>query len=200
MGTSPVMIDLEPAARRVAELIRNVRPDQLDWPTPCPAYNLGALIDHVGGLSLAFTDAAEKDPAGASAQGGSGDAARLGDDWQSRIPGELEVLAAAWKDPAAWDGMTAAGGIEMPGEVAGMVALDEVVIHGWDIAQSLDEPYECDAATLEAVHDFVASFSPPDARSEEDGLFGPAVPVPDDAPLLDRIVGMTGRDPHWSAP
>jgi uncharacterized protein (TIGR03086 family) len=28
------------------------------------------------------------------------------------------------------------------------------------------------------------------------GVFGPAVPVPDDAPLQDRLVGLTGRDPR----
>jgi uncharacterized protein (TIGR03086 family) len=27
------------------------------------------------------------------------------------------------------------------------------------------------------------------------GVFGPAVPVPEDAPLQDRLVGLTGRDP-----
>ena len=27
------------------------------------------------------------------------------------------------------------------------------------------------------------------------GVFGPAVPVPDDAPLQDRLLGLTGRDP-----
>lgn len=29
------------------------------------------------------------------------------------------------------------------------------------------------------------------------GLFGPPVPVADDAPLLDRLLGLTGRDPAW---
>ena len=28
------------------------------------------------------------------------------------------------------------------------------------------------------------------------GVFGPAVPVPDDAPLLDRLLGVTGRAPR----
>jgi uncharacterized protein (TIGR03086 family) len=28
------------------------------------------------------------------------------------------------------------------------------------------------------------------------GVFGPAVPVPEDAPLQDRLVGLTGRDPN----
>ncbi len=28
------------------------------------------------------------------------------------------------------------------------------------------------------------------------GVFPAAVPVPDDAPLLDRLLDLTGRDPH----
>lgn len=32
------------------------------------------------------------------------------------------------------------------------------------------------------------------------GLFGPEVPIPDDAPLLDGILGVSGRDPKWQAP
>jgi hypothetical protein len=28
-------------------------------------------------------------------------------------------------------------------------------------------------------------------------VFGPVVPVPDDAPLLDRVIGLSGRDPGW---
>jgi hypothetical protein len=29
------------------------------------------------------------------------------------------------------------------------------------------------------------------------GLFGPPVSVPDSAPLLDQLIGLTGRDPAW---
>jgi uncharacterized protein (TIGR03086 family) len=32
------------------------------------------------------------------------------------------------------------------------------------------------------------------------GVFGPAVAVPDGAPLLDRLLGLTGRDPYAEAP
>ena len=68
--------------------------------------------------------------------GGSGDASRLVDDWRSRIPRDLAALAAAWRDPEAWTGMTRAGGIDLPGEIAGVVALDELVVHGWDVARA----------------------------------------------------------------
>ena len=67
-------------------------------------------------------------------QAPSGDASRLGHDWRDRIPADVEALAVAWHDPAAWTGMTKAGPVEMPGEIGGLVALDEIVIHGWDLA------------------------------------------------------------------
>ncbi|HEV8298304.1 MAG TPA: TIGR03086 family metal-binding protein [Acidimicrobiales bacterium] len=94
--------------------------------------------------------------------------------------------------------MTMAGGVELPGEVAGVVALDEVVIHGWDVARATGQPFHCEPDALEAVHGFVASFSAPGQEAGRQGLFGPVVAVPDDADLLDRVIGLSGRDPAWS--
>ena len=36
-----------------------------------------------------------------------------------------------------------------------------------------------------------------EAPGMRDAMYAPAVPVPDDAPLLDRLIGQTGRDPRW---
>ncbi len=191
-------VDLEPATTQMADLVREVPGALLDAPTPCPGYTLGDLIEHVGGLTLAFTAAAKKDFGDATSQGPSGDASRLGDDWRTRIPRDLAALAEAWRDPAAWTGMTQAGGLELPGEVAGLVALDEIVIHGWDIARASGQPYDVDPRLLGAVHDFVAQFSEPGQEAAREGLFGPVVEVPDDAPFFDRVLGLTGRDPAWS--
>ena len=192
------MLDLEPATRRMASLLAGIPDGDLDAPTPCPAYTLGDLVEHVGGLSLAFTAAASKETGELVDQAPSPDASRLGDDWRTRIPRDLDALAEAWREPAAWTGMTRAGGIDLPGEVAGLVALDELVIHGWDVARSSGQPYECDEASLEAVHGFVSQFSGPGQEASREGLFGPVVDVPADAPLLDRVIGMAGRDPGWS--
>lgn len=191
-------IDLAPAAARMTALLGAVPDEQLAAPTPCPEMSLGDLIDHVGGLTIAFTEAATKTATGSSPP--SADAGALGADWRERIPRDLDALVAAWCDPAAWTGMTEAGGIALPGEVAGVVALDELVLHGWDIARASGQPYDCGAAELAAVHGFVASFSDPGQEAEREGLFGPVVAVPEHAPLLDRVLGLSGRDPGWRPP
>jgi uncharacterized protein (TIGR03086 family) len=91
--------------------------------------------------------------------------------------------------------MTRAGGLDLPGEVAGVIALDELVIHGWDLARATAQDYDPDKASLQTVLPFVTQAA--DGEPQE-GLFGPPVAVPDGAPLLDRVIGLTGRDPAWS--
>jgi uncharacterized protein (TIGR03086 family) len=191
-------VDLGPATRQLADLIAQVPDDLLDEPTPCPAYTLGDLVDHVSGLALAFTAAARKTPVPGAPERASGDASRLGTAWRTRLARELDALAESWRDPAAWTGATRAGGIDLPGEVAGLVALDEVVVHGWDVARASGQPYAVDGDLLEVVHGFLAPLAQPGQESMRDGIFGPAIAVPADAPLLDRVIGLTGRDPAWS--
>ena len=193
-------VDLEPAARRLADLVTGVPDGLLDAPTPCPDYRLAALLDHVGGFALAFTAAARKDKGEASARRSPADASNLGSDWRDRIPRDLAALAEAWRDPAAWSGMTRIAGLDLPAEVTGLFALDELVIHAWDVARASGQPYDPDPASVEVLHEFVAQFCGPGMDQQRHGLFGPEVPVPDDAPLFDRVIGMTGRDPNWLQP
>ena len=47
------------------------------------------------------------------------EAAGLGPDWRSRIPGALVAVGEAWCERDAWTGMTRAGGVDLPAEVAG---------------------------------------------------------------------------------
>jgi uncharacterized protein (TIGR03086 family) len=191
-------VDLGPAAQRLGELVARVSDEDLGRPTPCPAYTLGDLIDHVGGLALAFTAAANKDTGSYGDQAPSGDASRLTGDWRTRIPRDLAALAEAWRQPAAWTGMTGIGGAEAPGAMAGLSLADELVVHGWDVARATAQPYACEPEVLGAAEEFLAQFASPDAPAGPDVPFGPARVLPGDAPLLDRVVALAGRDPAWS--
>lgn len=192
------MFDLEPATTVLAGLVAGVRDDQLTAPTPCADTSVGDLLAHVDGLSLAFTAAAAKTPLDGSGQGPAADASRLAPDWRTRIPQRLAALADAWREEAAWAGMTQAGGLDMPAEIAGVVALDEIIVHAWDIAVASGQRFSGEPQLMEAAYGF-AQQAVAEHPQGTPGLFGPPVPVPDDAPLLDRLLGLTGRDPAWRA-
>ena len=185
------MIDLTPACKRTADVLMNVTDEQLDGLTPCEKLILRDLVTHVGGLALAFTAAARKE-FGELTDTPPVEGVPLDEDWRTEYPARLAELAAAWREPPAWEGMSRAGGVDFPGEVGGMIALTEVVIHGWDVAAATGQDYEVDPATLDAVLPHVTAIA---AEGPVEGLFGPAVPVADDAPTLDRVIALSGRDP-----
>jgi uncharacterized protein (TIGR03086 family) len=191
------MIDLGPAAREVRRLLTGVTQEHLTAPTPCAGTPVAGLLDHLMGLTLAFTWAATKTgPPGGGQPSASPEA--LDPYWRVVLPRRLEALAEAWRAPSAWEGLTEAGGVTMPGEVMGVVALDELVLHGWDLARATAQPYEVDPVSAEAVLEFVAESARPEQAHLREGLFGPVVPVPPDAPVFDRALGLAGRDPAWA--
>lgn len=143
-------LDLEPAARRIAALLDGVDDARLCGPTPCPDYAIRELLGHLAMLAAAFRDAARKDLGPGTATAPDAALPILDDDWRETLPRRLEELAAAWRSPAAWTGMTRAGGVELPGEVAAAVALDELVVHGWDLARSTGQPYAAGEGELRA--------------------------------------------------
>ena len=70
-------------------------------------------------------------------------------------------------------------------------------MHGWDLAVATGQPYRADPAAAQACLEFVEGFDG-GAPEMRDGIYGPVVPVPDDAPVFDRLLGQTGRDPGWT--
>ncbi|MFD1858454.1 TIGR03086 family protein [Aeromicrobium camelliae] len=194
------MNDLRLAVSRTSAVACAVADEQLNAPTPSPEVDVTRLIHHLLGLSIAFRDAARKVRGPTTATPPEPVDAPLPDEWRALLHERLVELAAAWEDPAAWDGMTMAGGVELPAHVCGLVALDEVLLHGWDLARATGQDYQVSEDEAEAIVPIVS----PDAEDPEgrgrEGLFGPVVPVADDAPLFDRVLGLAGRDPRWTAP
>jgi len=188
-------VDLAPQAAEVARVVAGVRDDQLGDPTPCTGTTVAAMLDHLVGLTIAFREAAEKVP---QSGGPRADAAHLPDDWRTRLPMQLDGLVAAWRRPSAWEGPTVIAGMTMPAPAAGTTGLNEILVHGWDLAVATGQEYRPDPEAVRVCFDFGLDFAAgaPEAR---DQIYGPVVPVPEDAPLFDRLLGQTGRDPRWSS-
>lgn len=189
-------LDLGPQALIVARLAAGVTERQLDDVTPCPSYAVHHVLGHLGGLAVAFRDAGRKDLGATTDTDPNAAVPDVAPDWRETLPEALDALAEVWRDPAAWSGETRVGGLTLPGAVAGAVAVDELVVHGWDLARATGQEYEPDEAALHAAHGFLVAAAAQAPRRTGDA-FGPVVPVADDAPLLDRLIGLSGRDPGW---
>jgi uncharacterized protein (TIGR03086 family) len=72
------------------------------------------------------------------------------------------------------------------------------VAHGWDLARSLGVAYQPDAEVLAAALVVARAVPGGPRRLEPGAAFAPAVPVPDTAAPLDRVLAtMLGRPPTW---
>ncbi|MFF0745227.1 TIGR03086 family metal-binding protein [Streptomyces sp. NPDC004111] len=186
------MLDLKPACQGMTEVLAGVRDQQMSDPTPCEKYDVTDLVGHIVMLSRAFTATARKE-AQDDAPAAGPEVVRLPENWRADLAGSLRELGEAWDDPAAWEGVGGAGvGFELPNELWGRIALTEVVVHGWDLARATGQPFELPEQTLRDCYAHVSGFVV-EAGSPE--LWGPPVEVAPDAPLLHRVLGVTGRRP-----
>jgi uncharacterized protein (TIGR03086 family) len=179
------------AAAPFRDLVSAVRPEQLDDATPCSGYDVRGLLNHILYWTPRLRAALRKDPP--PEEGGG--AAELGgpawaDEFRAQVDGLVNVLA----EPAAWTGTARLGGGDLPAAMVGSMVLCEFVVHGWDVARATGQAFTCAPETAAAVHEVLTQIAPQGRRM---GAFGPEVEVAATAPLLDRALGLAGRDPAW---
>lgn len=187
--------DLADAADRLAGVVAGITDDQLDRATPCEGVPVRALLGHVAMLAEAFRQAATKESVGVSQSPDVGDPNALPADWRTLIPARLAALVAAWREPAAWTGDTEAGGVTAPAPAMATVALDELVVHAWDLARATGRDHAPADDDLAVLEEFLAD-TPAEGTP---GLFGPVQPVPADASRWTRVLAKTGRRATWPA-
>ncbi|MGI6874085.1 TIGR03086 family metal-binding protein [Amycolatopsis sp. 3B14] len=193
------MTDLRPmldrAAREFTGLLRTIEPAQLDNRTPCTEYDVRALLNHLLYWGPWMAAALRREPAPA-ATGGERDVDLTQGDWLGELCTLVDGIVDTCGRPGALDGTTKFGDAEMPAEmIAGMV-LTEWVVHGWDLARATGRPLTVDPEVAAALHSSVEATA---EQAREMKVFGPAVPCADEAPVLDRLLALTGRDPGWRA-
>jgi uncharacterized protein (TIGR03086 family) len=193
-----VPLDFDPPVRRLRALLLGIDNTELVDPTPCPDWTVAVLLDHLMVLSQAFAQAARKrtDAPGTAEPPPPPSAQHLSRHWRSRLPVLLEELATAWKDPASWTGTSQAGGLTMPAATIGAVAMNELIVHSWDLARATGQEYFADPRTLEVLIEFLAQ-APAEGTP---GMFAAPVLTDDEPTLLDQALALAGRDPAWRQP
>jgi uncharacterized protein (TIGR03086 family) len=179
------------ATEQAAALIKAVRPERLDGPTPCAEFDVRALLGHMVGGSRRIAVVGE---------GGDGMAVRpvadgVDDDGWAAVYEEVRARALrAW---AGDDRMEAP--VRVPwGEVPGRAALSgyvmELVTHTWDLSEALGHPLELDQELAEFALTTARRILPTPDRDERTP-FAAARPAPQGADRYGQLAAWLGREP-----
>lgn len=168
--------------------VHAVPPDGWGRPTPCSEWDVRALVNHLAVEQLWVPPLL----AGRTV-------AEVGD----RFDGDLlgPDPAAAWDAAAATSASSFAG----PGALDRTVRLSygdrpareycremvlDLAVHGWDLARAIGADERIDPDLVELAYEHLAPIA---HLWQGAGVFGPPVPVADDADLQTRLLALTGR-------
>ncbi len=70
----------------------------------------------------------------------------------------------------------------------------DVFMHTWDVARATGQD---DTLDEDLCAQLLEGMTQMEEIIRSSGQYGPAVPVPDGAPVQDRMIGFIGRDPYW---
>ena len=170
-------------ADRFSRVVDAVPPDAWDRPSPCEGWTAEQVLGHVTESQHGFLERFELAPPieGRSAI----------DQWVA----VRDVMQAGLDDPATasieYDGMF---GRTSFAETVDMFMCADLVVHSWDIARAtgLREHEELPADEVARLDE---RLRPMGDVLRSPGVFGPEVPVPDDASPQDHLLGFLGRQP-----
>ena len=153
--------------------------DDLDAATPCPEWRVQDLMNHMLDTQRYFAGAARGENVPLPSPSPP---PLLTDDPISDFDrGSGEVM-----DAYAGDGV-----VERMGPALG-IAFSDQLLHGWDLARATKQDATMPDGLAEVAYECIYGRFTEDQRK---GVFGPEIPVGDDATPQQRLLAYTGRDP-----
>ena len=176
--------DLQLAFANTGRLVRGVRTEQWSTETPCSEWDLRTLANHTVWVVSMFGTAVHGRPPTASP-----DADVLGEDPAAAFDAAAADTLAAWRE-CGFEGTINLRAGEMPAANGFAINVVDTYVHGWDIARATGQDPKLDPTLCGALLDVMPDLLPAVRRGDN---FGPALEVPLDAPVTDRLLGFLGR-------
>ncbi len=185
------LAQLERALDQTGALIARVRPEQASLPTPCRAWDVRGLVNHVVHDVQGFGGMV----GGAAWQQRDDDV--IGADWAGAYNAAAAALLDAWRRRDLDEPLQRPSG-SLPASWALGQQVSDLAVHAWDIAKATGQPTALDPELGQVSLEWARENLHPRFRGEEGSgqAFGLEVPVPNDAPLYDRLAAFFGRDPR----
>jgi uncharacterized protein (TIGR03086 family) len=192
MDRSATALPDAPAARHreVAAAFGDLVAGTRDWQAPAPVDGWTArdVVDHLvtwfpgflsgGGVDLPAGPPVDEDPSAA---------------WRHHTDAVQALLDQRGDEPFIHP---VAGDHRLADAIDRFYTAD-VFMHTWDLGRATAQEVRLDpvfAGTL------LEGMRPIEAVMRSSGQYGEPVPVADDAPAVDRLMGFIGRDPGWVPP
>ena len=187
------MIDgLEQAFTTTRGILANVRPDELDAPTPCQSWDVRRLINHIVGGSYWFAESAEtgRSPEVDTTE----DTDYTAGDLMAAYDEGIKRSLAAFGTPGALEQNVVLPFGEFPGAMFCALATTDTLTHGWDLAKATGQSTDIAPQLAEQMLEGVRATLPDEFRGA-DGVapFGPERPAPASASSADELAAFLGR-------
>ncbi|MFF3515639.1 TIGR03086 family metal-binding protein [Streptomyces sp. NPDC002573] len=175
------------ALAMTGSVVEAIGGDVWSAPTPCPEWDARTTLNHVvGGMRIFAAELTGTDPGG-----------EHHDDWLGTDPvhaykAAAEADRAAWQQAAPTDAdlakaMVRLGFGPVPGPMAALIHLTEVLVHGVDLATVADRTHRlCEDLLTHMRRTGMDAFRRP-------GMFGPENPAPEGAAAHVRLLAFLGR-------
>jgi uncharacterized protein (TIGR03086 family) len=182
------IIMLQRAVDGANRVVSGLQADELTKPTPCTDWDVKALVDHMAWVLATFTAAIDDtEPPPKSAD-------LLGGDLAASYARVSQKAVDAWRIPGTLERTLTIPLGEMPAPVALNVMIADQHLHTWDLSKSLGRPHTMDEDLSAAVLGVMQQMLKPEYRGPGKG-FGAVVPWPEDAPVQERLLAFSGRQP-----
>jgi uncharacterized protein (TIGR03086 family) len=182
---------LRAAGSAMHSVIANISADLWSAPTPCSAWTVADVVDHVIAGNRLFASALRTSEAPSSPAAG-GDGVGTGpSDRLAAYRRSVDDLHEAFAAQGVLDRIVSVPFGQVSGAVARHLRVIELIVHGWDLARATDQyievPHDVVRTELEFARHALSQV-PPD-RSP----FGPPQPVAEGASALDELTALLGR-------
>lgn len=156
-------------------------------PTPCDGWTVADLLRHmnerhdaVAQTVLAPRDSEDADP--------RDDFARSAARWLAALDATGQTVTIPWRGP-------------IPTELVLGIHIVDMLVHRWDLSRALRTTLVTPARLAETALPLArANTAPGSPLNGPDGAYRPPFTEDPANSVMDTIVALLGRDPHWSRP
>jgi uncharacterized protein (TIGR03086 family) len=189
--------NLAQALDATGQLVAGIRDEQWSGPTPCSAWDVRALVNHLVFGNRLYARVLAGNPFSPAELPRLREVDQLGADPVGAYRESATDVLTAFNRPDVFERFFILPVGSVPGAVALHLRVTETLVHGWDLAQATGQPADLPEPVAQEELAFTIRQLPADAP-RTGGPFGAAQPISDEAPAVDRLAAYLGRPVPWA--